>query len=509
MKKKIKVLFTAYECAPFFKMGGLGDVAGSLPKALKKLGVDIRVVLPYYREIKKRKDVEVIKKNVLVEYGKEKIKINPHTKDFGVRVNILRSYLPGSRVPIYFVDNSKWFGVKDIFDKNNRERFVLFSYLAVKLPSILKWKADVVHANDWHTGLVPILIQNRRNRAMPCSYIKIKTIYTIHNLAYLGRCALEILEKYGFNKKDFSEVDKEGMVNIMREAILSADIVNTVSPTYAKEILTKEFGAGMEKSLQKREKDLYGIVNGLDYQVFNPAIDKNIKTKYGLNHIWKKIDNKLHLQKICKLPVDKNIPIIGMISRLAGQKGFDLLEEIFDKLMQENLQLVILGTGSKHYEKYFRKMQKKYKEKFSANLKFDIKLASQIYAGADMFLMPSKYEPCGLGQLIAMKYGTVPIVRSTGGLKDTVASLQETRNKKQINSKFQIPNKFQITNYKTATGFSFEKYNSKELLKTIKQALFIFEDQKTWNKLIRNCMRQNFSWESSAKEYLKLYEKLI
>jgi len=267
--------------------------------------------------------------------------------------------------------------------------------------------------------------------------------------------------------------------------------------------LSKEYGYDMVPVLKKRKKDLSGIINGLDADVWNPITDDKIKFKFNLKSLTQKTANKLYLQKISNLPLDKNPPLIGIISRLAGQKGFDLLKEIFDKLMQQNLQLVVLGTGEKEYETFFTAMNKQYPKKFTAHLKFDIKLAKQIYAGTDMFLMPSKYEPCGLGQLIAMKYGAVPIVRATGGLQDTVKKIQI------INFKLQQTIKLPISNIKTATGFSFNKYSSQQLLKTIQQALNIYRHQDIWQQLVINVMQQDFSWDSSAKEYLKLYQKLI
>jgi len=494
MSKKLKILFASYECAPFFKFGGLGDVAGSLPKALKKQGADIWVIMPFYRDTNKKfKDIEIFKKNILVEIKKKKI-----------RINLYQHKLPGSTVPVYFIDYPKWFQVENIFDTKAKERFVLFSCLVLGVINQLKWKVDIIHCNDWQTALIPVA-NNKNNKSLKHS--NTKTIYTIHNLAYKGLCPMDVLEKYGFDKQDFSGLDSQDRVNLMQEAILSADIVNTVSPTYAQEILTKQFGAGMENSLQARKKDLYGIVNGLDYNIFNPETDTNIKFNYNINSLNKKIDNKLYLQKISRLPKDKDIPIIGMVSRLAGQKGFDLVEGIIEDLVQENLQLIILGTGNKKFEQSFAKLHKKYKCKFKPHIMFSIELASQIYAGADMFLMPSKYEPCGLGQLIAMKYGTVPIVRQTGGLKDTVvsANIQDTRCKKAPNSKFPI---CKIINLKTATGFGFDKYDGNELFKTIKYAWGAYQDKKQWDKLVTNCINSDFSWDSSAKEYMKLYNKL-
>ncbi|OIO18247.1 hypothetical protein COV56_00980 [Candidatus Kuenenbacteria bacterium CG11_big_fil_rev_8_21_14_0_20_37_9] len=519
-KNRLKVLFVAYECAPFFKFGGLGDVAGSLPKALKELGVDIRVVMPYYRRVEKLGVVKLVKENIRLQIG-----------DCRLEIGLYKSYLPGSSVPIYFIDNKKWFHVKHIFDKDEKERFVLFSAIAGKLPEIIKWQPDIIHGNDWQTGLIPTITQKSKLKSQSCNSKpktfnneRIRTIYTIHNLAYTGKTPLDILEQYGFRREYFSGVDEKDSVNIMREAILAADMINTVSPTYAKEILTKEYGAGMEDILKKRKKDLYGIVNGLDYGMFNPETDKAIKVRYEIKNIERKLDNKLYLQKINKLSIKPETPLIGMVTRLASQKGLDLMETIFDELMKEELQLVVLGSGSEYYESYFGKMNQKYRDKFRANLKFDVGLASQIYAGADLFLMPSKYEPCGLGQLIAMKYGAVPIVRSTGGLKDTVDGAeieelnidfnnQDTRynNQKITNNRFLIAvdGKFSITNINKATGFSFEKYDAIDLLNTIRQALMVYQDQTAWRRLQINGMKQDWSWGKSAWEYLKLYQKSV
>lgn len=486
MKKSLKILFASYECAPFFKLGGLGDVAGSLPVALKELGVDIRVIMPYYNKIKE--DYHEVKK---------------------YKSNIYQSNLPKSNVPIYFIDH-KIFRVKNIFDKFERARFITFSHLILASLKHINWQPDVIHCNDWQTAVVPLIS-------------KIKTLFTIHNIGYTGRTSLFVLKKFGFVKSDFDQI-KNNSVNLMRQAILDADLVSTVSPTYAKEILTKEYGAGMEDILKKRKKDLYGIVNGLDYGMFNPETDKAIKVRYEIKNIERKLDNKLYLQKINKLSIKPETPLIGMVTRLASQKGLDLMETIFDELMKEELQLVVLGSGSEYYESYFGKMNQKYRDKFRANLKFDVGLASQIYAGADLFLMPSKYEPCGLGQLIAMKYGAVPIVRSTGGLKDTVDGAeieelnidfnnQDTRynNQKITNNRFLIAvdGKFSITNINKATGFSFEKYDAIDLLNTIRQALMVYQDQTAWRRLQINGMKQDWSWGKSAWEYLKLYQKSV
>jgi starch synthase len=467
-KNNPKILFAAYECAPFYKVGGLGDVAGSLPKALKKLGADIRVVMPYYSAIKKKypnlKKIKTIK--VVVDGEK-------------MTINIFASRLPNSTVPIYFFGH-KYFSAADIFDADNRFRFALFSYLITQVEEMIGWQPDIIHLNDWHTGLVPVFLKKKNQQ--------IKTIFTIHNLAYSGDTELVVLSRFGLVEKDFSSV-KNNTVNIMREAIATSNIITTVSPTYAREILTSEFGCGLEAVLRSRKKDLFGIINGLDYEVFNPATDKNIKIRYSFQTLGRKTVNKLYLQKISHLPINKKIPLLAIVSRLAGQKGFDLLEKIITDLLQLDLQLIILGTGEARYQDFFRDIGRRYPTKVKTELIFDAKLANQIYAGADILLMPSRYEPCGLGQLTAMKYGTLPLVRATGGLKDTVIG-------------------YAGQTVGQSTGFAFRGYTPLELLNSLKQALAIFQQPEKWRKLQENAMKADFSWPHSAREYLHLYRLL-
>src|SRR3989338_200147 len=465
---KLTILFTAYECAPFFKFGGLGDVVGSLPKILEKLGVDIRVVIPYYQIIKKKYPALKKKKSLKLNIAGENL-----------LVDVFEGRLPGSAVPIYFIGN-KYFNTDKIFDEDSRFRFALFSYFVAKTQSLFAWQPKIIHLNDWHTGFVSIFIKKLN--------LPIKTVFTIHNLAYTGETALNILARFGLTEKNFSSVEK-GAVNIMREAMLKSYLITTVSPTYAEEILTPEFGCDLADILQKRKKDLRGILNGLDYNVFNPTKDKNIEARYSLKSLDKKTINKTALQKISGLSLNKNIPLFGMISRLADQKGFDLLEQIIDELMRLDWQLVILGTGESYYEDFLARLNKKCAGRFKAHLKFDAHLANKIYAGADLFLMHSRYEPCGLGQLVAMKYGSLPLVRSTGGLKDTIVG-------------------FTGKNIKAANGFSIDKYQADELFKTIRRSIKVFHQKKNWRILQRNAMRADFSWDRSAGEYLRLYQSL-
>ncbi len=475
LQKKLKVLFVSYEVSPFYKQGGLADVAGSLPKALKALGADMRIIMPYYESIKKNfSQIKKYKNNLQFEMNGKQIKIN-----------LLKSFLPASHVSIYFIDAPQYFQVKNIFDKKAKERFIFFSKIVVKIlkNNSLAWQPQIIHNNDWQTGLVPL-----EAKLLNLDY---KTIFTIHNIGYAGRTEIKLLEKFNFQVKNFSQI-KKGKINIVREAILSAHKINTVSPTYAQEILKDKYGYDMADALRKRKKDLSGILNGIDTTLWNPQKDKFIKSNYSFKTIKNKVKNKLYLQTLAGLSTDKEIPLIGIISRLAGQKGFDILNEVFEKVMQLDLQMIILGTGAEEYEKFYLKMNRIYKHKFKAFIQFDKKLARQIYAGSDIFLMPSKYEPCGLGQLIAMRYGTIPVVRFTGGLKDTVKNLTPQR-----------------TNLNSATGFGFNKYNGQSVLRTVQRAIKIYHNEKIWLQLIQNVMQQDFSWHNSAQLYLKFYQALI
>lgn len=481
-KQSLKILFASYEVAPFYKQGGLADVAGSLPKALKLLGVDIRIIMPYYTNIKNNFSQIKLYQDDL------QIRLNNQT----IKFRLLTGNLPGSKVKMYFIDAPQYFQVKNIFDKKMRERFIVFSELIVKLlrDNDLGWQPQIIHNNDWQTAGIPIKI-----KLLNLNY---HSLLTIHNIGYAGRTKIETLKKFAFQEKNFSRI-KNNKVNLLREAILYADKINTVSPTYAQQILSRKYGYDMADALRKRKKDLSGILNGIDEQLFNPAKDKAIKQTYQIKTLHKKIENKLWLQKISGLPLDPERPLLGMVSRLAGQKGFNILEAALPELLKLNGQLVILGTGEKKYELFFSQANKIYKGKFKAHIKFDSQLARQIYAGADMFLMPSLYEPCGLGQLIAMRYGTLPIVRATGGLQDTVKKAELKRTK----------GKWQVKNIKQATGFIFNKYSPSAMLKAIKEALAVYQHKPTWQQIMKNAMSEDFSWQSSAKEYLRLYQNLV
>ena len=449
----MKVLFVASECAPIAKVGGLADVIGSLPKYLKKIGVDVSILIPFYGA---------------VSLKKEEIKLVSKEEKF----NLWQTFLPESKVPVFLIENNDYFK-GDIYIESDAssggsemeaKRFLFLSETAIEAAKMLK--INILHCNDWHTAIVASLLKIKN----------IKTLLTIHNLQYQGIYSTEIVNKLlGTN---FSGE----IINCLKQGILNADFINTVSPNYAKEILTSEYGCGLESLLEQRKNNLIGILNGLDTEEFNPQTDKNLKTNYSPQNIEKKEENKIYLQKKCFGKTNPRIPLLGMVGRLTEQKGIDLIEKIFPSLMKENIQFVLLGTGKKEFEIFFEERKKEFPQKFWAKIGFDDKLARQIYAGCDMFLMPSLFEPCGLGQLIAMRYGTLPIVRLVGGLKDTVTE---------------------------ETGFLFKNYDEQEFLQAIKKALGFYENKKIWEKMQKNGMKKDFSWEKSAKKYLEIYKKLM
>ncbi len=498
-ERKLKVLMAAAECAPFVKVGGLADVVGSLPKALSKLGVDVRVVVPKYREILNPKSEAPNKSQIL----NSKFKI-----DFGgaEEVGVYEARLPDSEVPIYFLENERYLSGGGVYfskdavagSQEEIQRFAFFSKAVVGflhssffLPHS---PFDIVHCNDWHTGLIPGLLKTTAS------------VFTIHNLANQGFADLvetrhaSSLHKFLDSITQESELIKwdaaDDNLDLMLQCITASDLLSTVSPTYAKEILTPEFGEGLQQVLKAREGRLYGILNGIDTQLWDPGTDQKIEFSYSLKEgLSGKIANKIYLQKELGLKVDADAPVIGMVTRLAEQKGFDLILEVFDKILSLGVQLVVLGVGDEAVEGELRMSASgdssnlKNEElgdegNFSFTNRFDEGLAHRIYAGADLFLMPSKFEPCGLVQLIAMRYGALPIVRATGGLKDTVEDGQ--------------------------TGFVFEEYSAEALLEAIERAVGRFGVENIqFRQMIARAMRQDFSWDRSAGEYLQLYRRAL
>lgn len=473
----MKILFVASECSPIAKVGGLGDVIGSLPKALKALDVDVRICLPKYQIIDEKK--------YHFDLIAQKIKFKNEL------ISIYRGFLPRSTVPVYLLENEKYFGengvylAKTAFVDSFKEiqRFLFFSQAIPEIFKFLEWQPQIIHCQDWHTAILPVLVKlNPKSETS-----NLKSILTIHNLANQGKwVASEVLSFLGLKGDEAESLkirDKDGNISIFEQGILHADILNTVSQNYAQEIKTKEFGEGLEDDLIKRQNDLFGIINGIDYERFNPETDPDIKMNYSFNSLEKRTGNKIDLQKLLGFPQDSKIPLLGIINRLTPQKGVDLVIGIIPELVKLNCQLVVLGVGEDIYEKKILEFSQKYPQNISSQIKFDPVLAQKIYAGSDIFLMPSKFEPCGLGQMIAMRYGSIPIVRKTGGLAETVENQK--------------------------TGFVFEDYNPSALLKVIHESLKIYQNKKEWSEMIKRTMKKDFSWEVSAKEYLSLYKKLL
>lgn len=475
----MKVLFITSESVPFLKTGGLADVAGSLPAYLKKEGVDIRVVMPLYSKIAE-------------EYKKDMEYLGYFYVDLGFRHQYagVLSYVYKD-VTYYFIDSEYYFNRDNIYgEADDGERFIFFSKASTMLAKFLDFKADIIHSNDWHTGLVPLY---REDFAKGDSfYGDMKTVHTMHNLKYQGVFPASTLEEVaGLSKSYYHE---EGLkyydnINLMKAGIVYSNILNTVSRTYAGEIKNSFFGEGLEGIINQHSGKLRGIVNGIDYEEYNPKTDKNIAKNYNLKSIKDKVKNKTALQKKYGLPLREDVPLIAMVSRLVAMKGLDLVEAIIEELLQEDIQFVMLGTGDKEYEDMFKHFQYKYPDKMAARVYFNESEAHLIYAGSDMFLMPSMSEPCGISQLISLRYGTIPIVREVGGLKDTVEPYNMYTGQ--------------------GNGFSFENFNAHELLFTIKRALFLYKDEEIWNNLIKEAMNSKNDWERSSKEYIAIYEELI
>ncbi|MDP2941769.1 MAG: glycogen synthase GlgA [Candidatus Omnitrophota bacterium] len=447
----MKIVMCASEVVPFAKTGGLADVAGALPLALEKEGQEVIIIMPRYKMIQDSK-FKIIGKNIKVYFVEKDEYFN-------------RDFLYGDKAGDY---------------PDNLERFSYYCLRALELLKEIKFKPDVIHVHDWQASLIPVYLKAKYSGDK--FFQGATTVLTIHNIGYQGLFPKDEFPKLGLDWGLFNMEALEfyGKINILKGGMVFSDIINTVSPTYSREIQTKEFGFGLEGVLNKRRDAVFGIINGLDYSIWDPATDKFIVQQFSAAEPRGKEKDKADLQALCKLPVKKDIPLFGIVSRLAEQKGFDILAEGIDAICKMDLQLVILGTGDLKYHQIMEEMVQKYPKVISLNLKFDDPLAHKIYAGSDIFLMPSRYEPCGLGQLIAFRYGTIPLVFKTGGLADTV-------NKD--------------------TGFIFERYSKDELIKTIRQAAGEFKDAGKWAAKVNRAMRMDFSWEDSAKKYLQLYAK--
>jgi starch synthase len=470
---------------PFAKTGGLADVSGALPRALKVQGHDVRVVMPKYRVVNNQKfGLKNLAKSSAIPVG-GKVAI----------VSILEGELE-REIPVYFIDYKPYFERDELYGtpegayEDNAERFILFSRAVLETIKAIGFKPDVIHCNDWQTGLIPVYLKTLYNDDP--FFQKTATVMTIHNIAYQGTFPKEALNLAGLEWKEFTpeKLEYYGQVNFLKGGLVYADVLNTVSVTYSKEIQSSpEFGYGLEGVLAHRSQDLYGILNGIDYSEWNPVKDDLIAVNYSLQEIDKKMECKRVLLEESNLPVNLNQPFVGMVSRLAHQKGLDIVAEAIDEIMDLDLYFILLGTGEEEYHRLFSQIGRKYSRKAAIHITFDNRLAHRIYAGCDMFLMPSRYEPCGLGQLISLAYGTAPIVNPTGGLADTIEEFEPETGK--------------------GNGFLLSEYSASALVSALERAISIYRWKEAWRRLIKNMMEANFSWAASTEKYLKLYQRAI
>ena len=478
----MKIAFITAEIAPFSKTGGLGDVSAAFPKAMQGLGHKIIIITPFYKSIDTKKyRIQVVKENIIAKIG-DKIEI----------FDLYVSFIPHSKVPVYFIKNPYLYREGIYVDEDGEDysdsayRFLTFTKSVFAMLKWLKFSPDIIHCNDWHLGLLPFFLKTEYNSID--LFRKTKSVFTIHNIGYQGIYPFEDIADAQISEVYFDEdlLGFYGKLNFMKAAVVYADIVTTVSSKYAEEIQTKEFGYGLESFIKKRKEDLYGIVHGVDLNVWNPKKDPLLIKNYDSKNLKGKVESKNYLQDKLNLNV-ADLPILAVISRLATQKGLDLILEKFDEIMKLKVQFILLGTGEPALEKKFKEKEEKYHENCSINIMFDNTLAHQIEAAADIFLMPSKYEPCGLNQMYSMIYGTVPLVRNTGGLSDTVQDYNPETEE--------------------GTGFVFTNPNSKEFFAAVKRAVKIYKKEpEKWLKLKKKIMNLDFTWKNAAKRWQEIYE---
>jgi starch synthase len=485
MDSPLRVLFVTPEAVPFAKTGGLADVAGALPKFLQPLGCELKVVMPYYRMVKQSGlPLRYLGREIEVPIGDEVL-----------RAEIYEGKL-NENILVYFIGCHEFYDREylystpkgDYFD--NAERFIFFSKAALIFCQLMAFSPEVIHHHEWQTGLVSAYLRSiYQNDPL---FSRAAVVFTIHNIAYQG---IFKKEKFGLTGLPIEMYNPEGIefwerINLMKAGIVYADVINTVSQKYSEEIQTPEYGYGLEGILRKRKDDLYGILNGVDYQDWDPSHDPYLVTRYNAQDLSGKKECKRDLLKEFHLPPSlENLPLLGMISRLTDQKGFDLLAEILEELFTLDIGFVLLGTGEEKYHVLFTEVARRYPKKAGIRIAYDDRLARKIEAGADLFLMPSKYEPCGLNQIYSLKYGTIPIVRATGGLDDTIVTYDPATGR--------------------GNGFKFIRYDAKEFLNQIKVAVSFYFQPEHWRQLLRNAMEADFSWQRSAESYLQLYRKAM
>ncbi len=478
----MRILFAASEAAPFAKTGGLADVAGSLPPALASLGHDVSVVMPRYRQV----DVARYKLKRVATF-------NVPLGSWREHCDVLQGVM-GDNVTVYFINKDIYFDRPELYHAgradypDNAERFIFFSRAVLESCIALDLRPDLMHCNDWQTGLIPLYLRKIYGGAEPLS--RTRSIFTIHNLGYQGLFPHRDMRLTGLGWDVFTPEGIEfwGKMNFLKAGLVYSDMITTVSRTYSREIQTPEYGAGLEGVLKNRSADILGIVNGIDYAEWDPSRDHSIPATFSASRLAGKAVCKKKLLTRLGMP-DSDVPIISMVTRLVDQKGLDIVTEALPEIMSLGVQLVILGTGVEKYHRILSDAASRYPGRMRVLLQYNDGLAKAIYAGADLFLMPSRYEPCGLGQMIALRFGTVPVVRKTGGLADTVINYSAKTGQ--------------------GTGFVFDEYTSSALVDGLRRALAVYGNEKKWLHLMKTGMKQDMSWEKSAKEYVKVYRKLM
>lgn len=483
--KSFRICFVSSEVTPFAKTGGLADVSGALGKYLSNAGHDVRIIMPLYSAIDTTKyEVQPVAfaRNLKIWFG-----------DIEVIYSIYTIKLPNSGTDVYLIHSPHYYNRWSLYTNDHDEylRFAILNRVALEFCQLMEWGPDIIHCNDWQTGLIPVYLKTMYN--WDKLFRKTKTVLTIHNIAYQGNFSANIINKLGLERYyNWFDADDlyQGRINYLRTGVLHADNITTVSETYAKEILTDFYGEGLQNTLMVRKSDLVGILNGVDYDEWNPETDKLIPYNYSIKDLTGKTKNKKQLLSQLGLSYNANVPAIGMITRLVDQKGLDLFKGTMEKILHEfNIRFIVLGSGKHSYEQYLYYLQQSFRDKVVFYLGYNFELSHLIEAGSDMFLMPSKYEPCGLNQIYSLKYGTVPIVRKTGGLADTI----------------------EFYNWETqeGTGFVFEFYNADGLYWALQHAIQTFKDKTAWKKMVIRGMQKDFSWDKQIPKYLELYQKLI
>ncbi|MCL5435777.1 MAG: glycogen synthase [Patescibacteria group bacterium] len=476
--KKYKIVHAVAEVSPYSKVGGLGDVGYALPKAIHRLGHEVVIVTPYYGCVR------------TLNVPREKIEGNFKVDCAGAVYPVsFYKHISPDGIPIYFVVNEEFFGghqgVYRVIE-DEALRWIFFARAVLELLRIINFRPDILHCHEWHAGLIPNYLGTLYKQDP--FFEPTATVFTIHNLMHQGTFFWQIVTPERLDKGIGEPPEQRNFrrwINFTKRGILFAHAITTVSERYAEEILTPKFGCGLDPFLKRRADRVFGVINGIDYEVVNPAFDPNVMVKYDVNSLPKKLKNKIELQKELGLKVDENVPLIGVVNRLTEQKGFELIMNIMPTMLKTNLQLAVVGSGQADYLKFFREVAKKNPERVSISSPFDQKTASHIYAGSDIYLMPSRYEPCGLSQLVSLRYGSIPVVHGVGGLHDTIEDFDPATD--------------------TGNGFVFQNYEEGELLMAISRACESYKYKQSWNRLVYRAMKQSFSWELPAKKYLELY----